>query len=180
MIEFRYSSAYPGFPGSSAGKESACNEGDLGSIPGSGRSPGEGNGNPFQYSCLENPMDRRPWWVTVHGVVESDTFTINVLTGDWEDNFIRLFSGTFFCSEETLHARSPAEKQWLKMQAPNSDWLGCEISSPHHSFSSCQQTCRLASLRLRALNCKLKVIIVLALLLLSLIKSQETTDLCMI
>ena len=47
-----------GLPHSSVGKESACNAGDLGSIPGLGRSPGEGNGNPFQYSCLENPMDR--------------------------------------------------------------------------------------------------------------------------
>jgi len=46
------------FPGSSDDKESACNAGDLGSIPGSERSPGEGNGNPLQYSCLENPMDR--------------------------------------------------------------------------------------------------------------------------
>ena len=47
-----------GFPGDSDGKESACNAGDPGSIPGSGRSPGEGNGNPCQYSCLEKPMDR--------------------------------------------------------------------------------------------------------------------------
>ena len=45
----------------------------LGSIPGSGRSPGEGNGNPLQYSCLENPMDRGAWWATVHGVADSDT-----------------------------------------------------------------------------------------------------------
>ena len=50
-----------GFPGGSDGKASACNAGDLGSIPGLGRSPGEGNGNPFQYSCLENPMDRGVW-----------------------------------------------------------------------------------------------------------------------
>ena len=49
-------------------KEFACNAGDLGSIPGSGRSPGEGNGNPLQYSCLENSMDRGAWPVTVHGV----------------------------------------------------------------------------------------------------------------
>ena len=48
----------PGFPHGSVGKESACNAGDQGSIPGSGRSPGEGNGNPLQYSCLENSMDR--------------------------------------------------------------------------------------------------------------------------
>ena len=54
-------------------KESACNAGDPGSIPGSGRSPGEGNGNPLQYSCLENPMDRGAWWVTVYGVAKSRT-----------------------------------------------------------------------------------------------------------
>ena len=55
-----------GFPGNSNGKESACNAGDLGLIPGSGRSPGEGNGNPLQYSCLENSMDRGAWQATVH------------------------------------------------------------------------------------------------------------------
>ena len=54
-------------------KVSACNVGDLGSIPGSGRSPGEGNGNPLQYSCLENPMDRGAWWATIHGVAKSRT-----------------------------------------------------------------------------------------------------------
>ena len=53
--------------GDSDGKESACNAGGLGSIPGLGRSPGEGNSNPLQYSCLENPMDREAWWATVHG-----------------------------------------------------------------------------------------------------------------
>ena len=55
---------------SSDGKESACNVGDPGSIPGSGRSPGEGIGNPLQYSCLENPMDRGAWWATVYGVAK--------------------------------------------------------------------------------------------------------------
>ena len=49
-------------------KESACNTRDAGSVPGSGRSPEEGNGNPLQYSCLDNPMDRGAWWATVHGV----------------------------------------------------------------------------------------------------------------
>ena len=62
-----------GFPGSSEVKASACNEGDLGSIPGLGRSPGEGNGNPLHYSCLENPMDGGAWWATVHGVEKSRT-----------------------------------------------------------------------------------------------------------
>ena len=59
------------FPGASDGKESACSAGDLGSIPGLGRSPGEGNGNSLSYSCLENPMDRETWWVTVHGLAKS-------------------------------------------------------------------------------------------------------------
>ena len=58
---------------SSDGKESACNAGDPGSIPRLGRSRGQGNGNPLQYSCLENPMDREAWWATVHEVAESDT-----------------------------------------------------------------------------------------------------------
>ena len=61
------------FPGSSEVKVSACNAGDLGSIPGLGRSPGDGNGNPLQYSCLEDPMDRGAWWATVHLVAKSQT-----------------------------------------------------------------------------------------------------------
>ena len=65
------------FKGNSAGgsevKASACNEGDMGSIPGLGRSPGEGDGNPLQYSCLENHMDGGAWWATVHGVAKSQT-----------------------------------------------------------------------------------------------------------
>ena len=55
---------------SSVGKETVCSAGDLGSIPGSGRSPGEGNGNPLQYSCLENSMDRGSWQATVYGVAK--------------------------------------------------------------------------------------------------------------
>ena len=59
--------------GGSDGKESVCNAEDLGLIPGSGRSPGEGKGNPLQCFCLENPMDERAWWATVHGVTKSRT-----------------------------------------------------------------------------------------------------------
>ena len=55
------------------GKELVCSGGNPGSIPGSGRSPGGGHGNPLQYSCLENPMDRGAWWATVHGVTKSQT-----------------------------------------------------------------------------------------------------------
>ena len=62
-----------GFPGGSEVKASACNARDLGSIPGSGSSLGEGNDNPLQYSCLENPKDGGAWWATVHGVPELDT-----------------------------------------------------------------------------------------------------------
>ena len=72
----------------SAGKETACNVGDLGSIPGLGRSPGEGNGYPLQYSGLENSMDRGAWWATVHGVTKSwtrlsDFHSLTWCLGDW-------------------------------------------------------------------------------------------------
>ena len=77
------------FPGGSDGKASAYNAGDPGLIPGSGRSLGEGNGNPLQYSCLENSMDRGAWWATVHRVTKSQirlsdftfTFTLGVFLG---------------------------------------------------------------------------------------------------
>ena len=62
-----------GFLGGSDDKESDCNAGDLGSIPGSGRFPGEGNGNPLQYSCLENPMGRGAWWASAYQVAQSQT-----------------------------------------------------------------------------------------------------------
>ena len=60
-----------GFPGGSEVKTSLCNAGDPGSIPGSGRSPGEGNGNPLQYSCLENLIEEGAWWAPVHGITKS-------------------------------------------------------------------------------------------------------------
>ena len=62
-----------GFPGGSVVKNLPVHAGDVGSIPGLGRSPGEGNGNPRQYSCLENPMDGRAWWATVHEVAKNRT-----------------------------------------------------------------------------------------------------------
>ena len=77
-----------GFPDDSDGKGSACNMGDLSLIPGWGRFRGEGNGYPFQYSCLENPMDRGAWWPTVHGVAKSQmqlcTLT-QTLSGMWNN-----------------------------------------------------------------------------------------------
>ena len=69
--------------GGSDSKESACNTGDLGSIPGSGRSPEEGNGYPLQDSCLENPTDRGAWWATAHSVAKSQTRLIALSLSVW-------------------------------------------------------------------------------------------------
>ena len=74
---------FRGFLGGSDGTESACNAGDLCSIPGWARSPGEGNGNPFQHSCLENPMDRGDGWTTVYGVTKSRRWLSNLHTYEW-------------------------------------------------------------------------------------------------
>ena len=90
MFLFLYISKW-GFPGGSDSKESACNAGDPGSIPGSGQSPAEGNGNALQYSCLENSMDREAWPATVHGAAnsrtwlgDSHTHTHRQLEGFWD------------------------------------------------------------------------------------------------
>ena len=71
LMNSRVFSSFPPKPRSSDDEESACSAGDPSSIPGSGRSPGERNGNPLQGPCLENPMDRRAWWAAVHGVAKS-------------------------------------------------------------------------------------------------------------
>ena len=84
-----------GFPGGSDSKESACNAGDLGSVLRSGRSPGEGNDNPFQYSCLENSVDREVWWATVHGVAKNWTWQTDGETVETVSDF------TFFGSKIT-------------------------------------------------------------------------------
>ena len=92
------------FPGSSDGKESACNAGDPGAIPGSGRSPREGNDNLLQYSCLENSMDRGAWWATVHGVAKrvrcnlATKQQIMTLTHVRDDLFCPLISTSCICN----------------------------------------------------------------------------------
>ena len=83
------------YSGGSEVKASACNVGDLASIPGLGRSPGERNGNSLQYSCLVNPMDRGAWWATVHGVAKSQTRLSDSSTpsdplGSWKQNALDL------------------------------------------------------------------------------------------
>ena len=79
-----------GLPRGSVEKNLPANKGDtgdMGSVPGSGRSPGEGNGSPLQYSCRENPMNRGAWWATVHGVPESQVQTehTHILTSIWTE-----------------------------------------------------------------------------------------------
>ena len=80
------------FPGGSEVKASASNVGDLGSIPGWGRSPGEDNGNPLQYSCLENPMDGGVWWATVHGVVAQTQTQLTILCYPWSQSHTALLT----------------------------------------------------------------------------------------
>ena len=72
---YRSGSYHQGSPGGSNGKESTCSAGHQGSTPGSGRSPGEGSGNPLQYSSLENSMDRGAWWAIVHGIAKESDMT---------------------------------------------------------------------------------------------------------
>ena len=125
-----------GFPGGSEVKESACSAGDLGSIPGLGKSPGEGNGNPLQYSCLENPMDGGAWWATVHGVAKSQTrlsdFTAQVQFMLWN------MPSVLFCSVKSLSRvrlfATPwtvAHQAFLSMEFSRKEyWSGLSYTSP--------------------------------------------------
>ena len=118
-----------GFPDGTVVKSLPANAGDSGSIPGLGRSSGEGNGNPFQYSCLGNPTDRGAWWATVHGVTESD------MTAQMHPH---RYHGGYF-----IYVNSPSSKNWhtitpLHQMAPVQSWgrgSSCEWQA---SSSSCQ------------------------------------------
>ena len=102
-----------GLPRWLSGKESACNAGDAHSVPGLGRPPGEGNGNPLQYSCLGNPMDRGAWWATVHGVKkESDT------TERLNNNWTQLSLHSCGLGQMQVEAfRAPFDQVCLSVQA---------------------------------------------------------------
>ena len=120
------------FPGGSDGKASACSVGDPGSIPGLGRSPGEGNGNPLQYSCLENSMDWVAWCATVHGVAKSRTQLSNFTFAFpelWGDEM----SSSGIAGEEvraflTLSARLPCSFPLSKQPFWDSQYKGVKIS----------------------------------------------------
>ena len=113
-----------GFLRGSVVKNLPANSGDIGdmcSIPGWGRSPGEGNGNPFQYSCLGNPMDRGAWWTTVHGVAKRH---------DWGTEH------TFACM--CTHARRHTHTHThTHTDACPLDYWGCHYNSPHYCSSIC-------------------------------------------
>ena len=127
-----WDTVWEGFPGGSEVKASARNAGDLGSIPGSGRSPGEGNGNPLQYSCLENPMDRRAWRAIVHRVTKSQTrlsdFTFTVWGRPHADQWAR--KGPPFQLIKQIKSALQT-KEW---QMPKPDDLRPSASIPHWCF----------------------------------------------
>ena len=122
-----------GFPGGSDGKESSCNAGDRGSIPGSGRSSEKGNGYPVQYSCLQNPTDRGAWQTTVHGITKSQTQLNEYLYSHCFYDSIK--DRTFSCNRA-----GPTSSCWLKPNLgtckPHS-WQGIQLSHPRYVDSHC-------------------------------------------
>ena len=122
-----------GLPRWLSGKESAFQAGDVGTIPGSGKSPGEGNGNPLKQSCLENPMDRGAWRVTIHGVAKSQT-----QLSDWAHHTFVLAKGHF--SIEALF-------QVWKATSPFS-WVGQELLQGYIPLSVLDKPCAMLSLNL--------------------------------
>ena len=118
-------------------KEFACNEGDPGLIPGLGRSSGEGNVYPLQYSCLENSMDRGGWWTTVHGVTKSWTLLGNfhvqpdTLFSYHEAHRFDLF---VCCNRLCVGVRLSKMVSWA---APNQTLQDCTVSKARVGFTSC-------------------------------------------
>ena len=125
-----------GFHGGSDGKASACNAGDPGSIPGSGGSPGEGNGNPLQYSCPENPTDGEAWWAIVHGVAKSRTrlsdFTsLQTIKIVELKKYLSYHTLRISCSRSYFHV-SPDKTYQLKYWPQSTDHLLCTRHPTRH------------------------------------------------
>ena len=120
-----------GFLGGSDSKQSACNVGDPGSIPGSGRSPGEGNGNPLQYSCLENPMEGGAWQATVHGVAKSRTGLSDLrttrTTGNYRGSWLAQTGKNLPAVQETQVQSRGGEGPLEKGMAPHPSILAWRI-----------------------------------------------------
>ena len=114
LIFIKYICSIYGFPGGSVGRESACNAEDLGSIPGSGRSPGEGSGNPLQYSCLENSMDRGDWWLqSMESQRVRHKWVTNIMFNLYDFTQASFNSTTYALLWKRFTSRENAE--WLKI-----------------------------------------------------------------
>ena len=107
-----------GFFGGPEGKESACNSGDLGLVPGLGRSSGEGNGNPLQYSCLENSVNRGAWQAIVHGVAKSQTWLSHSHTHCTLLSLALLLSLPLLWPQRDRHAVPSHIAHWSHLQPP--------------------------------------------------------------
>ena len=116
------------FPGGSDGKESACEVGDLVLIPGLGRSPGEGNGYPLQYSGLENSMDRGTWQATVHGVTKSWTFSAGLDESGGIKIARRNTNNLRQADDNVLMAKSEEELQSLLMEVKEGEKAGLKLN----------------------------------------------------
>ena len=132
-----------GFLGGSEDKASACNAGDPGSIPGLGRSPGEGNDNPLQYSCLENPMDRGIWRATVHGVAKSWTQLSDFIH---THTHTRVTLGPHFSSasiwpaaQQSKDSRAVVSSSFCKAEFPRVSWDPGGCSSSPMSWIPCDR-----------------------------------------
>ena len=117
---------FSGFPGGSDGKESTCNAGDPGFIPGLGRSPGEGNDYTLQYFCLENPMDRGAWRATVHGVAKNQTRLNNTLGSVLYRKYYSLLCRWYLVPNSSVFFSG-----WSQQRA------GDDSTSPHHYICFC-------------------------------------------
>ena len=130
-----------GFPGGSAGKEPACHAGDPGSIPGSGRSAGEGIGYPLQCSCLENAMDRGAWWATVHRVAKSRTRLSDQTTTEsfWET--LLPFPWDTLVQATSVVRNGRGAEPWVRESAGLALWevrgSGGRRVSWHSAFPAC-------------------------------------------